>query len=625
MPFDSPDVNLGTLLAEVAIGKTQLPDFQREWKWDTDQIASLLASISQGYPVGVIMMLEVGGEGVNFQPRTIAGVKLKEERQPEQLILDGQQRLTSLYQSLCAGQPVDTKDPRGKKLRRWYYVDMQKVLNPDADREETIVAVPEDRILREDFGRQVIADYSSTEKECGAEFFPLANVFDHAAVNRWMVAYLQLDQTRMPERLERWNRFNDLVVRNFQSYTVPVIILKKETPREAVCTVFEKVNTGGVPLNVFELLTATFAADRFRLNDDWRERRERLSKQPVLRSFENTDFLQAVTLLATRDRRRAHLESGGEADRAPGISCKRKEVLRLSLSEYRRWADQVTEALEWAASFMADQHIFQASDVPYRTQLVPLAAIRVALGKRAEMQGPSSHKLQQWYWCGVLGELYGGTTETRFARDLADVEGWFDDGPTPLTVNDASFNPGRLLTLKTRNSAAYKGIYALLMRGGCRDWLYDKSINMATFFNQKLDIHHIFPQKWCREHEIDAERRESIVNKTALSYATNRFIGGRAPGHYVPAIEKKAPISSVELDTILTKHRITPQHLRDNSFTEFFTARSTALLDLIETAMGKPIARDAASAAIEEYEDEPEELEDEVADGESEIDREGLT
>ena len=60
MPFDSPDVNLGTLLGDAANGKTQLPDFQREWKWDSDQIASLLASISLGYPVGVIMMLEVG-------------------------------------------------------------------------------------------------------------------------------------------------------------------------------------------------------------------------------------------------------------------------------------------------------------------------------------------------------------------------------------------------------------------------------------------------------------------------------------------------------------------------------------------------------------------------------------
>ncbi|MGE0023131.1 MAG: DUF262 domain-containing protein [Hyphomicrobium sp.] len=611
MPFDSPDVNLGTLLADVTSGKTQLPDFQREWKWDANQIASLLASISLGHPVGVIMMLEVGGEGVNFQPRTIAGVTLSAAPQPEQLILDGQQRLTSLYQSLSANQPVDTKDPRGKKLRRWYYVDMKKALDDDADREEAIVAVPEDRTVRDDFGRNLVADYSSIEKECAAEFFPLNRIFDFAAVNAWMVAYLKLDQANMAPRLERWNRFNDLVVRNFQSYTVPVIILKKETPREAVCTVFEKVNTGGVPLNVFELLTATFASDHFRLNDDWKKRKERLAKHPVLRSFENTDFLQAVTLLATRERRRQHLGRSAETERAPGISCKRKEILRLRLDEYEAWAEPVTEALQWAASFLADQRIFQSSDVPYRTQLVPLSAIRVAFGPRAGQHGLSD-KLKQWYWCGVLGELYGGTTETRFARDLGDVEEWLNGGPTPLTVNDASFNPARLLTLRTRNSAAYKGIYALLLRDGARDWLYDQAIDVATFFNQKLDIHHIFPKAWCLQHHIDPDRRESIVNKTALSFVTNRAIGGKAPKQYLPILEKKAQVGADKLDAFVARHRIDPTHLRNDNFDGFFAARSAALLELIEAAMGKPILRETAAAPPEEYEEEPDELEDEV-------------
>jgi uncharacterized protein with ParB-like and HNH nuclease domain len=66
MPFESPDENLGDLLGRVAAGKVQLPDFQREWKWDDDRIASLLASVSLGYPVGVVMTLEVGGDGIRF-------------------------------------------------------------------------------------------------------------------------------------------------------------------------------------------------------------------------------------------------------------------------------------------------------------------------------------------------------------------------------------------------------------------------------------------------------------------------------------------------------------------------------------------------------------------------------
>lgn len=315
MPFDSPDMNLGDLLKDVANGKAQLPDFQREWKWDVVQIQSLLASISLDYPVGVLMMLQVGGDGDEFLPKPIAGVST--DARPEQLILDGQQRLTSLYQSLFSGRAVETKDPRGKRLRRWYYLDMNRALDPEADREEAIVPVPEDRVVR-DFRNDAIADYSTVEKECEAEMFPLDRAFNGPDVDKWMVTYLHLDQNRMPERLDRWSTFKDTVLKNFTSYTVPVIVLKKETPKAAVCTVFEKVNTGGVPLNVFELLTATFAAEGFRLADDWHQRQRRLSEHRALRSVESTDFLQAVTLLATLARKRAHLAREETQPRPPG-------------------------------------------------------------------------------------------------------------------------------------------------------------------------------------------------------------------------------------------------------------------------------------------------------------------
>ena len=82
------------------------------------------------------------------------------------------------------------------------------------------------------------------------------------------------------------------VVRNFDQYQVPVIKLGKDTSRAAVCLVFEKVNTGGKPLDAFELVTAMYAAEEFHLRDDWKERRKRLvSNQPVLDKIEPDEFL----------------------------------------------------------------------------------------------------------------------------------------------------------------------------------------------------------------------------------------------------------------------------------------------------------------------------------------------
>lgn len=609
MPFESPDYLLSDLMKNVGNGLIQLPDFQREWKWDDDRIASLLASISLGHPVGVLMMLEVGGDGLNFAAKPLAGAEDGATEDPERLLLDGQQRMTSLFQALASDHPVQTADGRKRRLTRWYYIDMAAALADPSDREEAIRSIPADRVIREDFGRTVVQDLSTLDAECKAEMFPLSGVLDPGKTDNWMYHYVQLDPDNTQERFDRWVRFKKEVLAQFTQYLIPVIVLTKETPKEAVCTVFEKVNTGGVPLNVFELLTATFAAENFQLKDDWYARRQKLIGQKINSTLESTDFLQAVTLLATRDRKTSW--TGSDSD-APGVSCKRKDILRLTLDEYERWAEPATEGFDWAATFLAQEGIFTARDVPYRTQIVPLAAMRATLGDKIENHGTIA-RIRQWYWSGVLGELYGSAIETRFARDLEQVVDWVQsDGPAPGTVSAASFNSSRLLTLRTRNSAAYKGLYALLMRDGCLDWQKHKSISLASFFNYSIDIHHIFPQRWCNKNEIDDARRESIVNKTAISYDTNRRIGGRAPSIYLPILEQRAGISADQLDEILDTHAINATALRADDFDRFFEDRKHRLLEVIGDAMGKPpnIDDEHIERELSLFEPEPDELPD---------------
>lgn len=607
MPFDSPDLNLGDeLLKDVGTGKIRLPDFQRDWKWDVDRIASLLASVSLGYPVGVVMLLETGGADVQFATRHVSGVDVASADKPaERLILDGQQRLTSLYQSLASGRPVQTQDTRKKRLERWFYLDMATALDPDGDREQAVIAVPPDRILRDNFGKDIVLDLSTTELECQHEMFPLARVFDASATFQWHGAYV--DQN--PDRVARWNEFYEQMLKNFVSYTVPVIVLRKETPREAVCTVFEKVNTGGVVLDVFELLTATFAASEFDLREDWEERRKRLEEHKVLRGMQSTDFLQAITLLATRERRLAWEE--GDSEKPPAVSCKRRDILRLSREEYERWAPEVEKGFLWAARFMTDEKIFEARDLPYRTQLVPLAAINVALGSGAEAIGKVD-KIRRWYWCGVLGELYGGAIESRFANDLQQVVDWCCGGEAePITVYESSFDPGRLLTLRTRNSAAYKGVYALLMQGDSKDWLYEQDITIASHNSLAVDIHHVFPKRWCIDNEVDDLKRESIVNKTAISAATNRRIGGRAPSKYLPILLKEAETRGEVLRRRIEQHHVDYDALADDDFEAFFDRRRQRLLDLIGRAMGKDVTDTATPSLPDDYDLEDEEPTDE--------------
>jgi hypothetical protein len=262
--FDSTKGTLQDLLRDVRAGIIQLPEFQRDWVWDDNRVQSLLASVSLSYPIGAVMLLETGNEDVRFKPRLVEGVILENPPSPKYFILDGQQRLTALFQSLLSDHPVATKDTLNRRIFRWYYIRIDKALNSNGDRDEAIIALPPDRLVR-NFRGEVIGDYSTIELECKAQLMPLSLVFNTTNQNKWMMRYLQMEPNHTSERLDRWGKVLDLVIQPFQHYQVPIIALHKETRKGAVCQVFEKVNTGGVTLNVFELLTATFAADNFNL------------------------------------------------------------------------------------------------------------------------------------------------------------------------------------------------------------------------------------------------------------------------------------------------------------------------------------------------------------------------
>ncbi len=590
MGFQTPLYELADYLTWTRNGRLQLPDFQRGYKWEDERVRQLLVTVLRGHPLGVVMVLRSGNDQIRFKPRAVDGVTLPSGTEPALLLLDGQQRLTSLTQALTGAGIVHTKDTRGKLMDRRYCIHMETALDADDRIDDAVKSLPADGVIRVNFGRDIELDLSTPEKEREAGYFPANLLFGGASVVQWIIKCPDQDLAA---------RFHAQIVMPVSTYNIPAIELDEKTSKSAVATVFEKVNTGGLPLNVFELLTATFAGDRdyyeqhqtdFRLNDHWQEIHRELVAHSVLTGVENTDVLQAVSLLATRKRHQASTK-----DRAPAISAKRDDLLKLGLADYLEWADPVKDALLWCSTFLADQHIFDARYLPYAKQLVPLAAIRVVLGTAADLHSVRA-RLSQWFWCGVLGELYGGSIETRFAYDIQQVPTWASGAgdDVPRTVADANFVASRLLTLRTRNAAAYKGLYTLIVRDGAKDWMYDKSFDKQQYVDLAVDIHHIFPEKWCDKHGVDPILRDCIVNKTPLSAETNRSIGGVPPTAYLRAIQRKAQLDPPALDAILSTHHIDVTALREDDFVTFFDARVDALIGLIEAAMGKRVQNDLA-------------------------------
>jgi hypothetical protein len=252
------------------------------------------------------------------------------------------------------------------------------------------------------------------------------------------------------------------------------------------------------------------------------------------------------------------------------------------------WADKAVDGLIEAAKFLQEQNIFASRDLPYGSQLIPLSAIFVELGSQAHNLN-LRNKIARWYWCGVLGELYGGGSETRFARDLPEVIEWINGGAEPSTIRDANFAADRLYSLRTRNSAAYKGLHVLLMKAGGRDFISGVPIDIQTYYGDQIDIHHIFPRAYCERKGIDKKMYDSIVNKTPLSYKTNRIIGGNAPSVYLAKIEQERQITKDELDNLLRTHLIDIDSIRNDDFNKSFETRRTHLIQIIENVMGKKV------------------------------------
>ena len=627
--FKTNPVSLHELLKKCDEGKLQLPDFQRSWVWDEDRIKSLIASISRAFPVGALMTLDTGGD-VNFKPRPIEGAPEKAKRtEPTELLLDGQQRMTSLYQVTLRGQVVRTITPKKKPVERWFYIDIRKALDPSVDREEAILSVPADKVVRTEFNRVVDRDYSTTEKEFEHLVFPLSRVFDGMAWQMEFVTWANANG-RMAELWPTVQLFYNDVLANFTGYHVPVIALDKTTTKEAVCTVFEKVNTGGKPLDAFELVTAIYAADGHELRKDWygegrnnkgRHGRfvdaQRLAdaQKGILANVANTDFLHVISLFHTRDLRRAAEIVGKDRRELPQVTGKREALLNLPLEAYKKYEGQAEQGFLKAAKFLFTQRIYRIFDLPYQSQLIPLAAILADIGDDWELDA-NREKLQKWYWCGVLGELYGSAVETRISRDFLEVPGWLKGGAIPTTVSEASFRPDRLKTMRMRLSAAYKGVNALLMKEKAKDFRSGQEFDHTVFFGENVDIHHIFPKKWCEGKKIEPKKYDSIINKTPLSYRTNRIIGGVAPSAYLARLEagssEASAVAPERLDEFLMSHLIDPTLLRADDFDRFMIERQKALIALIEKAMGKQTAAEEEG----EEQDFPDELDEDQEEAE---------
>ncbi len=547
---------LKELLAEIHNRSAVLPDFQRDFVWDPSATKELIVSIANNYPAGSI--LRVRDAKRVFAVREFEGAPVRAGATHTFLVLDGQQRLTSLYQAFY-----------GVGEHR-YYLDLGK-LKDGADFEDAIChvrATTKWAKAREDFALQA--------KEL---LLPLSVLKGGAGgFLQWI---LQVTNSMVAEErskmLDALTMLNDNWIKTIDDYHFPVVTLSDQTEADALCTIFETLNSTGVKLSVFELLTARFWPQNIKLRTLWEKA---LTEHAVIADFEVDPYyiLQGISLASRK-----------------AASCKRSDVLNMPASDITEWWDKVVVGLAAGLGILRDDcKVMLPKWVPYQTMLPPLAAVLARAGSpNTPEAGAQREKLKRWFWCAVFGQVYEGAPNSKAAKDVVEILAWLTGGDLPESVASFHFDPRALRDVTPRQRAIYRGAICLILGNGARDFHTQAVITGKLMAEEEIDDHHVFPAAYLERSGVAPGRmQDCVLNRTLIDRTTNQMISDRAPSDYLAEISRTKGFPFVH---VLTSHGLPAAAdsplLRDD-YKAFLAWRQEHLWQEIRRATGATVAAD---------------------------------
>jgi hypothetical protein len=573
-----------SLVEQAYAGKVCLPDFQRDFVWSREEVADLLRSILRRYFIGTLLLLRCDPRNPPFAPVLLRGAKpIQREPYPELLVLDGQQRLTALLYALTAPD-LDLKD---STQRRWFYIDLKLLLND-----------PENNELVFDRSKKELDGLEKLEFQYKSRILPCTTLLTSRDFLSWrdgLDDWLRENETDNHKRFrEEWRDVWTKVITDFQTFEVPLVELPqvKESDVDSIgriCAIFEKLNSTGVELSVYDLLTARLYRAKIRLHDLWDE--------------------------ACQEHKRLREWSDGKADKNKfgvlvlrtmallrGLDPKPRFLINLNPQDFekdwRRAAAAMERALELVTLVAQDGFgVFEPKWLPGFGLLPVLAALRAIIDDRKS--GENARKdLRHWYWCNVFLERYSSAVESKSRKDYVEMLDYWSNGqPAPAVFGEARARIGAE-GYSVRDSASYastvySGVFCLLATRNARDWMRGEDIQL-----QDLQDHHIFPQAYLKRHDINKRATvNSIVNRTLISDETNAKIKDKAPAEYIKDTTIFPSGTSIRLfsphfldERAVNSMQTATETLADSEimqkYEEFCSAREATILAAIRAACG---------------------------------------
>lgn len=493
------------LLYEINSRTMALPDFQRDFVWDPNATEGLINSIASNYPAGSI--LRVRDANRMFAAREFANAPKLDSYRHTFLVLDGQQRLTSLYQAFYG-----VGDYR-------YYLSLRKLIESKEF---------EEAIFHLKAKRKKAIKYELFENQVKDLVLPLSVLKDgNGQYSSWALKAARMFKGEEREEIEvQFAEIQKNWIDKIDHYSFPVVTLSDKTKPDALCTIFETLNSTGVKLTVFELLTARFWPKNIKLREMWEAA---LESYPILSDYGIDPYyiLQAIALLSKKS-----------------PSCKRSDVLDLESADITAWWNKTIVGMAHGLILLRDDcKVMLAKWIPYQTMLVPLAAI---LAKRGVQNTPETgvqrDKLQRWFWCAVFGQAYENAPNSQSAKDYNELFAWLENGPLPDSIQLLRFDPKVLRGVAPRQRALYRGTICLILGAGsvARDFHTKSVIDSKLMIDESIDDHHIFPERYLRETKkiTSSVLRDNVLNRTLISRTTNQIIHDKAPSKYFKKIKE---------------------------------------------------------------------------------------
>lgn len=589
-------VHLGKLIEEIKYGRYVIPDFQRDFDWKPWDVQDLIKSIFKDYYIGTLLLWK-GSKG-NFDVLTCKPIYgFNGDERAEQIVLDGQQRLTAMHYAFFA--PAINFPERKNPFV--YFLDITGILDEDF----------EGSIWYESKSKSTQKFLDDKNAQFDSHCFPLGVMSEGGwGISDWIKEYrdywqeihdnydnydCEEDKDELLKYTINATGFKNLIEDLLNNYYVSYIELDQNIEIGKVCDIFTHINSRGVRLDIFDLLNAILRPKDVFLKRMWKEQEVNLeytdSKKMkiyvlqvmsiLIQNYCSSKFLYYLVPDAIKTIKK---EDGS----------KEEIVLIKSNEEFeRKWFESV-DAIKKTIQTLSNPRDYGAISskfVPYPSIIPAFSAIKKYVEK-ADFKNKVdiNIKIKKWYWSSIFLNKYSSSVESTSAKDFQDLKKWFQDDSAILESVEEFIETYRDLGLKrqtTKGSAIYNAIYNIFILNEARDW---STLELPEY--DTLDDHHIVPNSWGKKHV--GKDINSILNRTPLSSQTNRnIISDKLPNVYLKEMLENN--DEVAINKVLRSHLISKKAveilLRENfdkdDYYEFIDERQKSIYDAIENLILK--------------------------------------